>query len=112
MSVISTLISRSGTVHATDSLITRFDANGRRKPEEPEDWNTMKIVPVEAWRGAMSYYGLALTDSGWSTLDWLRQQAAVADRYESAELFAKHIAAQLNQVLSRIVFRVDTDAGI
>jgi hypothetical protein len=46
-----------------------------------------KIVAVRRFYGAMSYWSLAKTDSGWNTYQWLRRQAQRAGDFVSAEEF-------------------------
>jgi len=109
VTVISCLINRAGTFHATDSLLTRLGPDGQR---EPLEWQETKIVPVPAWRGAMSYWGLALIEQQWSTLDWLRAQAKRAAQFESAAAFAEALAVELRRALAGLRVRRDVDAGI
>lgn len=112
MSVISTIITSMATVHATDSLLTKLSSNGDR---EPLEWQNTKIIPVPAWRGAMSYWGFALIEQRWSTLDWLQEQAERASGRESPEAFAKALAIELNnkftELRSKFRFQRDTDMG-
>lgn len=108
MTVISTLITRTGTVHTTDSLLTCL-RDGRRRALE---WQQTKIVPVRPWRGAMSFWGLAKINDTWSTLEWLRNQATSADHFQSPEAFANDIAGSLQNALSKFGFQKITDAGI
>lgn len=109
MTVISTFITRTGTVHATDSLLTRLLSEGRY---EPIEWQETKIVPVRSWRGAMSFWGLASIDGQWVTLEWLRRRATRAGDFVSAHEFAVGLASELNQALSRFTFPREVDAGI
>lgn len=109
MTVISTLITHVGTVHATDSLITSLKPDGQR---ESKEWEQMKIVPVRAWRGAMSYYGLAQIEGCWSTLDWLRDQAKTANTHATAEHFAHAMADALNREIKALPFGRELDKGI
>jgi len=109
MTVISTLITRVGTVHATDSLLTSLKSDGQR---EPIEWQQTKIIPVRAWRGAMSYYGLALIEGRWSTLDWLREQVTKADTFATAERFAHALADTLNREINALPLRREVDKGI
>ncbi|MCR4304664.1 MAG: hypothetical protein NUV63_10650 [Gallionella sp.] len=109
MTVISTLITRVGTVHATDSLITILKSDGQRDPIE---WQRTKIVPVRAWRGAMSYYGLAQIEGCWSTLDWLREQATKASTFATAGRFAYALADALNREIPALPIRREADKGI
>lgn len=109
MTVISTVITMAGTVHATDSFLTKVNANGQREPIETQE---TKIIPVRAWRGAMSYYGLAQVEGHWSALDWLRAQAAQAGNFGTAEEFANALAVALNHEISRLPLPRDVDKGI
>lgn len=106
MTVISTLVSRVCTAHASDSFITQLQADGSYRVVESQG---SKIVGVRHWRGAMSYWGLA-TSGSWSTFEWLRQRASHASSFRSAENFARDLAAQLQEALPR--FATPTDAGI
>jgi hypothetical protein len=54
VTVISTVITRYCTVHASDSLITKLQPDGSAIPIE---WEQSKIILVRPWRGAMSYWG-------------------------------------------------------
>lgn len=109
MTVISTLITRVGTVHVTDSLITSLKPDGQ---QEPKDWKKTKIVPVRPFRGAMSYYGLAHIEECWSTLDWLCDQAKTANKYATAEQFAHALADALNREIKALPFRRELEKGI
>jgi len=108
MTVITTLISRHCTVHATDSFITRLNAEGHREVLEPQQ---SKIVTIRQFRGMMSYWGLATFEQyQWSTYEWLRRQAT--HQCDSAEAFAHYIAVELNSALSRMVFQNPLESGI
>ena len=108
MTVIATLITRHCTVHATDSFITRLNADGNREILESQQ---SKIVAVRQFRGMMSYWGLATFDQyKWSTYEWLGRQDI--SRFDSAEQFAYYIADELNKELSRMNFRDSRESGI
>ncbi len=112
MSVISTVISRWCTAHASDSLIVELQPEGTRQPVE---WGKPKFVKVEKWWGAISYWGLALARSdtfNWSTLEWLKGQAEASHQFASAEEFALGIAANLNHELGQMRFNEPPDYGI
>jgi len=109
MSVITTLITRTATIHATDSLVTQLQPDGKRKVLKSEE---TKIVRVDHFRGAMSYWGLAEIDGRWSTLKWLRDQAGRAGKFDSPQAFAEAMAAELNDELAKIRFMRAVDAGI
>ena len=108
MTVITTIISRFGVVHATDSLVTELQSDGTRKVTE---WRKSKIVPVKHYRGIMSYYGLAKCGS-WNTYDWLKAKAANARKYKSPERFVRALQKDLNRELKAIPVRDPKDKGI
>lgn len=108
MTVISTVISQSCIAHASDSLITERQPDGTYKTTESEQ---SKIIVVRQWRGAMAYWGLA-TFRGWSTFDSLREFAAHAGDFSSAEQFATALAERLEKELSRMRFSGLADAGV
>jgi hypothetical protein len=110
MTVISTVITRRCTVHASDSLITELQPDGRALPVE---WERSKIIPVHHWRGALAYWGLANYEAyGWSTLDWLQEQAQTANSYDSAEEFAQDLSEKLQKAIARMHFVKPVHAGI
>jgi len=99
MTIIATLITRRATVHASDSLLT-ISRNGM---VDAINWEQTKIIGVPAWRGAMSYWGLAeVRDQNdvvlWSVFGWLRDQAGSASTFDSAEAFAAHLANTLYHI--------------
>jgi len=108
MTVVSVLITRHCTSHASDSFLTTLKADGHR--EIVEDQRT-KIVPVKYWRGALTYWGLAQFEQ-WSTPDWLRRRAEVASRFSSPEEFGSVLAADLNEELTRLPLTNNVDKGI
>lgn len=110
MTVVTTVISLCCTVHATDSLITQLQRDGTL---EPKEWKKSKIVPIRHWRGAMSYYGLAVYDYyNWSTFEWLQRQAQQANKFESAESFARDLAKRLDEAISSMRFQRKIHSGI
>lgn len=110
MTVITAIVSKAGTAHASDSYITEVDENGDLKVLEDQE---TKIVKVEAWRGVMAYWGLATCPTyDWCTLDWLRARANEAHKFPSAEAHAQNIQQQLNAKLWSMQFRRPTDGGI
>jgi hypothetical protein len=110
MTVISSVITRHCTVHASDSLITVLREDGTR---EPYEWQKSKIVPVHHWRGAMAYWGLAQHDAyRWSTFDWLCNQAKTAADYSTVEEFALGLADKLNDAISKMQFSKPVHSGI
>ncbi len=110
MTVIVTLISKHCTVHATDSLITCVGQDGDREILEAEQ---TKIVPIHKFRGAIAYWGLAQTSDGWSTYDWLDQQARTkAAEFDYPEDFARYLTDSLNAELAKMRFQYPIESGI
>lgn len=109
MSIVSAIITRVCTAHASDSFITQLKHGNLEVKERQRS----KIIRVPYWRGAMAYWGLARVDAqGWSTLNWLENRAQQASRYSSAEEFATDIAIRLTQELSKMHLDKPTDRGI
>lgn len=109
MTVISTLITRVCTAHASDSFLTRLSVGGCRELIESQQ---SKLVRVPAWRGVMGYWGLAEYGPDWRTIDWLRHEAGLAATHDSPEAFAMHLACTLNTKLGSRRFRTATDRGL
>jgi hypothetical protein len=110
MSVISTLITKTCTVHASDSFISVLQDDGSFRIDESQQ---SKIVRIHSLRGAMSYWGLARYDTyKWSTYDWLKEQAQHVRQNLSPEEFAQELTDNLNKRLSQMKFIKSTDAGI
>lgn len=105
MTVIATLITKYGTVHASDSR--RMSTNDRRIVGNDEE---TKIVPVPKFRGALSFYGLA-EYRNFKTLDWLRNQVSQS-KHSSPEEFAIHIKDGLKTKFSNLRFTNPMDQGI
>jgi hypothetical protein len=113
MTVISTIITKRFTAHASDSLITPYeesdmDVNWKKNRE----WRKPKIVPVKHWRGAMSYWGLAKTTAGWNTLDWLRESVRNAPQFKNPQEFAEALKRDLNREFRNIQLRKSNQAGL
>ena len=90
MIVVAAITLPTLTAHAADSFITT------PRNDETFEINEAKqttIVPVPAWRGALSYWGLTTHGPDWSTLRWLREQAHTASQHSSANAFAVTLAA-------------------
>ncbi|MFB3920628.1 MAG: hypothetical protein ACE145_02850 [Terriglobia bacterium] len=110
MSIVSVVITKQCTVHASDSFITK--RVGRQKYEVLEKQQS-KITRVPRWRGALSYWGLAGYNGGdFSTLHWLQQRAHDAVKVPTAEEFAGALAADLSKIIGKVNFADPTDAGI
>jgi hypothetical protein len=98
MTVVSALITKYGTAHASDSYITQAKAGGGRAVIEDQ---RTKLIYVKHWRGAMGYWGLGQYPN-WSTLDWLQGRAQTASQFSDPEQFANALAADLNGALASL----------
>lgn len=110
MTVISTIISRYCTAHATDSLVTQEQNDGSYKILDQE---TTKILCVRRWAGIMAYCGLSTKpEYGWSTLDWLSTRVSQAKQFTAPEDFANDLKDCLSQELAKMTFRKPIEQGI
>lgn len=110
MTVVTAIITRICTVHASDSFITVPTGDGRFDVAESQE---TKVVRVPRVAGIIAYWGLATYPGfGWNTLEWLRQRAKEADQFGSAEDFAQFLNDRLNAELSRMNVLNRPDAGI
>lgn len=100
MTLICARLSKSCTVHATDSLLTSLEdddsehviAEGSGKP---------KIVKVSKYRGAMSWWGSVQHNMGeghyWNALEWMQQMSEESKNSElSVDDFAQSLADRLS----------------
>jgi hypothetical protein len=110
MTVISTIITKRFTAHATDSLLTPF---GSRNKEDKE-WEKTKIVKVPHWRGAMAYWGTASTiETGWDTLGWLSDRAgSYTHQFDNPEEYAKALRRELNREFRNMKFQEPGQGGL
>jgi hypothetical protein len=89
MTVISTIITRYYTAHASDSFLTKSHPGGKQEVIEKKK---SKLVRVPAYRGVMGYWGLARYN-GWNTFDWLQERSNRANGSACAAAFADDLAA-------------------
>lgn len=108
MTVISTIISRHCTAHASDSFLTPRLKRGDKRRRKSDDQQA-KIVRVPDCRGAMSFWGLAGVKKSvddpvylWSTMHWMQEQANRAQVFSSPEEFAQDMAVGLNRIIDGI----------
>lgn len=88
MTIITSIISKKCTVHASDSLITN-----KAKPDE----ESTKIIRVPKWSGIMSFFGAAIIENGKIVRNILKEQIELhSDSYSSPEDFADRICETLN----------------
>jgi hypothetical protein len=109
MTVVSTIITRHYTAHASDSFLTKCHSDGTREVVESQQ---SKLVKVPAFRGVMSYWGLASHEDGWNTFQWLLDRAKRAGDYGSAAAFAEDCAATLTREFQRCKFANSRDSGL
>jgi hypothetical protein len=115
MTVVATIITKQWTAHSSDSFVTVSEKNGNLTVIEAK---RTKLVRVEAFSGAISYWGLSRhpastkTESTWDTLEWLRTEARKAKSYGSPSVFAQHLADSLTTLLKKRRFPVELQKGI
>jgi hypothetical protein len=88
MIVISALVTKHGTAHASDSFITKVKRNGGIEVINSQQ---TKLVYVKHWRGVLAYWELAQFKQ-WSTLEWRRERARIAREFPNPEEFANTLA--------------------
>jgi hypothetical protein len=109
MTVISAVITKHCTAHASDSLLTEQQRPDRGRPIVEQE--KPKVIHVRQWRGALAYWGLAQVQQ-WSTFGRLQYHAQNAGGYSSPEDFANAIGNDLNQELNRLQLPADRTRGI
>ena len=110
MTVISTVITKFGVAHATDSLITTLLRGGAHSPTS---WRGNKLIRVPAWKGIISFWGLAKYDKyGFRTITWLEKQIHSSGTFNNPEEFSVYIAAELNKELHRMGIGNKTIGGV
>jgi hypothetical protein len=92
MTVIATMIAKSGTAHATDSLLTTRGPGGTAVPVETQE---TKVVPAPRYYGVLAFWGYAGDAKGERTIDWLRERVTESTQFGTAEDFARAVAQQL-----------------
>lgn len=109
MTIVATIVTSRYTAHACDSFLTIRSDKGKYHVIES---TKTKLVRVEAWRGAIAYWGLASFSTQWDTLNWLRRQALGAGASKSAEEFAQALAGALTSEAKKIPQIVKNGLGI
>ena len=111
MTVVSALITKHCTAHASDAFLTILKADGNREVVEDQK---PQVVPVKHWRGALTYWGLAQFGQ-WSTLDWLlfpRFEELFAALAEMMNTFEQWKGLEAYDPLKKVVRDVLEDCGI
>jgi hypothetical protein len=109
MTAISALISKNWLVVASDSLLTEVYPDKNKIIHL--EFKKSKIVPIRKFKAAAAYWGLAKIDN-WRTYDFLKEQAASADKFEKFEDFAINIKDKLNEKLNGIKLKEPSHKGI
>ena len=106
MTVITTIISKDCTVHATDSLVSLLE-DGATTPDNFES----KIHRVEKFRGAISTCGLSQY-GGWTARLWLSLKIGEVDEFEESSEFAAFLCQKLNEETNDMKFDKEQPFGI
>jgi len=102
MTAISTLLTNSVIASASDSFLTEADTGRTIETRQP------KLVCIKPLRMVVSYWGLARTNSGFNTFEFLKSFAARNKGATSPEQFASVLASEItNKIRS---FRLATPA--
>lgn len=107
MTVITTLFTNSCTVHASDSLLTTQQPDGSFKSHE---FRESKIISVDRYRGAMSYFGLA-SYGNFNTHDWLLGQRSNTIS-KTAEKYAEFISTELTNTYRQLGILNNFNSGL
>jgi hypothetical protein len=111
MTVISAVFSTHCIAIASDSYLTAYNTNTEKY--EILEKQKSKIIRVEKFCGAFSYWGLAAKskNSKWKTYDWLNDMAKRAQNFDQLSLYAEFIKDQLSSEIQKIDIR-KKDRGI
>lgn len=91
-------ITRDGTAHATDSLITKRTATGR---DPSELSGKPKFVHIPKFHGIMSWFG-TVQYGGWNALEFLTKKAEEAEKFTVKQIqdFSDNIAHDIGIALN------------
>ncbi|HEY4785952.1 MAG TPA: hypothetical protein VIH57_07875 [Bacteroidales bacterium] len=105
MTVISAVISTHCIAVSSDSLLTVY--NSSTKTSEIIETRKPKIIRIEKFLGAFSYWGLAAKSksSKWTTYEWLRNISNHAQYFDKLEDFAKYVRDELEKEIKS--FRIE-----
>jgi hypothetical protein len=105
MTVISAVISTHCIAVSSDSLLTVY--NSSTKTSEIIEARKPKIIRVEKFLGAFSYWGLAAKSksSKWTTYDWLKKISNEAHQFDNLEKFGTHVRDELDKEIKSL--RID-----
>jgi hypothetical protein len=111
MTVISAVFSTHCIAIASDSYLTAY--NTSTKIYEILEKQKSKIIRVEKFFGAFSYWGLAAKskNSKWKTYEWLNDMAKKAQNFDKLSLYAEFIKNHLSSEIKKIGIRKE-DRGI
>lgn len=113
MTVISAVISAHCIAVSSDSFITVY--NTSTKESEIIEKKRSKIIRIEKFLGAFSYWGLAAKSkySKWTTYDWLKKISNDSHRFGSLENYATYVRDELDKELKSLkIEKKKTGIGI
>ncbi len=104
MTVISAVISTHCIAVSSDSLLTVY--NSKTKVNEIIETRKPKIIKIEKFLGAFSYWGLAAKSkySNWTTYDWLKRISNKAQYFNNLEEFAIYVKDELEKEIKSFRF--------
>lgn len=113
MTVISAVISTHCIAVSSDSLLTVY--NSSTKLSEIIETRKPKIIRIEKFLGAFTYWGLAARSktSKWTTYDWLKKISNDAHRFDSLESYAIYVRDELDKEIKSLkIDKKSTGIGI
>jgi hypothetical protein len=102
MTVISAVISAHCIAVSSDSLITVY--NSGKKSYEIIETRRPKIIRLEKFLGAFSYWGLAAKSkySGWTTYDWLKDISKKTQNFDQLSDYAVYVRNELEKEINHL----------
>ncbi|MCW7471794.1 hypothetical protein [Leptospira kanakyensis] len=100
MTAITTLITKDYIIFASDSIISEW--NNKTNGYEYVEYTKPKIIPFKNLNCAAAYWGLAKTNTGWNTYDFLIELASKQNEFENIEHLASVITQELTKRLAEI----------
>ena len=110
MTAISAILTKDIIAISSDSLLTRYYKSVNRY-EEIEHQKS-KIILMEKYRAAASYWGLAKYGNEWTLGSFIRQRLEDAPRGETLKEFVERLRLALQKEIKGFKFRRNLDSGI
>lgn len=110
MTAISAILSKNSISISTDSLLTRYYKTTKKKEEI--EHKSSKIVKMEKYRAAASFWGLAKYGNSWTLEETIRKALREAPKSDTLKSFALRLAKNLDDTLKLFNFKNPIESGI